>query len=163
MKERKRVMTRIGDIFCIELQEYKVYLQFIAVDASYLNSTTIRVFEKKYPLDYEFDPDEIVRGKVNFYAHTFLQPGLKTDVWTKVGKHKDIGDIDQVLFRTSSSWTAENPKSYRWRVGGINKEYVLIGELTDEYFKKTDDAVVVPPIDIVERILTGKYRGTQPY
>ena len=42
----KRVMTRIGDIFCIELKEYKVYFQYIAVDTSQLNSITIRVFEK---------------------------------------------------------------------------------------------------------------------
>ena len=68
----KRVMTRVGDIFCVELSEYKVYFQFIAVDSSYLNSTTIRVFYKKYPLDYVFDAEEVVRDEIMFCAHTML-------------------------------------------------------------------------------------------
>ncbi len=161
--KNKRVVTRIGDIFCVELKNYKIYLQFIAVDASYLNSTTVRVFKKKYPLNYVFNADEVVNDEVDFYAHTYLQPGLKGGMWTKVGKHKDVGDLEHILFRTTSSWTPQCLKSYRWLVGGINKEYVEIGELTEEYKDKTYDAVVVPAIDIIEKVETGKYRGKQPY
>ena len=161
--KKKRVVTRVGDIFCVELKEYKFYLQFIAVDASYLNSTTVRVFKKKYPLSYIFNPNEVINDEVYFYAHTFLQPGLKGGVWIKAGKNKDIGDLKHILFRDTSSWTPQCPKSYKWRIGGINGEYTMIGELTEEYKNKTDDAVVVPPIDIVEKFKTGKYRGPQPY
>jgi len=159
----KRVMTRVGDIFCVELSEYKVYFQFIAVDSSYLNSTTIRVFYKKYPLDYVFDAEEVVRDEIMFCAHTMLQPGLKQNIWTKVGKSKDLGDLEHVLFRTTSDWSPQRLKSYRWWVGGINKEYEMIGELTYEYKKKTNMGCVFPPIDIVKRIETGEYRGVQPY
>ena len=112
-KTQKRIVTRVGDIFCVELKEQKVYLQFIAIDTSYLNSVAIRVFKRKYPLDYVFNADEVVNDEVMFYAHTLIQPGLKQGIWSKVGKSKDVGDLEKVLFRTTSDWTAERLKSYR--------------------------------------------------
>ena len=162
-KTQKRIVTRVGDIFCVELKEQKVYLQFIAIDISYLNSVAIRVFKRKYPLDYVFNADEVVNDEVMFYAHTLIQPGLKQGIWSKVGKSKDVGDLEKVLFRTTSDWTAERLKSYRWWVGGINKEYTMIGELTEEYRQKTHEAAVVPPADIVEKIEFGEYQGLIPY
>ena len=164
MKEikKKRVVTRIGDIFCIEFDEYKVYLQFIAVDMSQLNSTTIRVFKTKYPLNFEFNAETIVKDEVDFYAHTFLQPGLKAGVWTKVGKNKDIGDLEHILFRNAGDWPMNKGKSYDWWICGINKEYIKIGELTEEYRSKSYEGIVVPPIDIIEKIKTGKFRGNRP-
>lgn len=161
-EKKKRVVTRIGDIFCVENKEYKAYFQYIAIDFEYLNSSTVRVFKKRYSLDYEFNAEEVVQGEVEFYAHTMLQPGLKGGFWTKVGKSKDIGDIENVLFRTTD-WTPVRMKSYRWYIGGINKKYVFIGELTEEYAAKTYEATLVPPIDIVMRIETGKWRGFEPY
>ena len=161
--KKKRVMTRIGDIFCVEFEDRKVYFQFIAVDMSELNSITIRVFKKEYPLDYVFDAEDIVKGDVSFYAHTCLQPGLKQGLWTKVGKSKNVGDLSKVLFRTTSAWSPQNLKSYRWWVGGINGEYTMIGELTDEYRKTTHMGWVVPPIDIVKKIEFGEYQGVLPY
>ena len=159
----KRVMTRVGDIFCVELGEYKVYFQFVAVDTSQLNSTTIRVFETKYPLDYVFRAEEVVNDDVSFFAHTMLKVGLKQNLWTKVGKSKNLGDLDQVLFRTTSDWTPYRLKAYRWWVGGINQEYEMIGELTEEYKKKPHFGWVMRPIDIVEKIEFGDYQVKLPY
>lgn len=159
----KRVMTRVGDIFCVELSEYKVYFQFVAVDTSQLNSTTIRVFETKYPLDYVFRAEEVVNDDVSFFAHTMLKVGLKQNLWTKVGKSKNLGDLDQVLFRTTSDWTPYRLKAYRWWVGGINQEYEMIGELTEEYKKKSHFGWVMRPIDIVEKIEFGDYQVKLPY
>lgn len=161
-KKKKRVMTRVGDIFCIVYEEFKVYFQFIAVDMSELNSTTIRVFQKRYPLDYEFNAEEVVAGEVQFYAHTCIQAGLKKDFWTKVGKSKDVGNLDDVLFRRSE-WTPAGVKSYRWWVGGINKEYKMIGELTEEYKTKAHMGWVVPPLDIVKKVILGEYDGYVPF
>ena len=62
--KQKRIITRVGDIFCIELKKQKVFFQFIAVDCSELNSATIRVFQKKYSQDYVFDADEVVKAYV---------------------------------------------------------------------------------------------------
>ena len=161
--KQKRIITRVGDIFCIELKKQKVFFQFIAVDSSELNSATIRVFQKKYSQDYVFDADEVVNDEVMFYAHTFLQPGLKQSIWTKVGKSKEVGDLENVLFRRTSDWTPQCLKSYRWWVGGINKDYIMVGELTEEYKNKTHMGWVVPPTDIVEKIEFGEYQGLIPY
>lgn len=162
-EKKKRVYTKVGDIFCVELSEYKVYFQFIAVDCSELNSTTIRVFGKKYPLDYELDAEEIVKGEVSFYAHTMLRLGLKQNMWTKVGKSKDVGNVESVLFRTPGDLTPQRQKCYRWWIGGINGKYEMIGELTEEYKNKSHLGWVVPPIDIIEKIMYGEYQGKIPY
>ena len=164
-KKKKRVVTRIGDIFCIEYATWKAYFQFIAVDHAELSSTTIRVFKKRYPLDYEFNAEEVVSGEVMYYAHTQLQSGLKLNAWTKVGKSKDIGDLSHILFRRTLP--LPNPlkslKSYWWSVGGINQKYEVIGELSEEYKNKSHMGWVVPPIDIIEKTELGEYQGAIPY
>ena len=161
--KQKRIITRVGDIFCIELKKQKVFFQFIAVDSSELNSATIRVFQKKYSQDYVFDAEEVINDEVMFYAHTCLKQGLKQGIWTKVGKSKEVGDLENVLFRRTSDWTPQCLKSYRWWVGGINKDYIMVGELTEEYKNKTHMGWVVPPTDIVEKIEFGEYQGLIPH
>ena len=88
---------------------------------------------------------------------------MKQNFWTKVGKSKDLGDLEHVLFRTTSDWSPQHLKSYRWWVGGINKEYEMIGELTEEYKEKTHLGAVMCPNAIVKRIEAGEYQGVWPY
>lgn len=160
--KKKRVMTRIGDIFCVLQKDYKVYFQFIAIDSAMLGGPVIRVFSKKHPLDYEFCAEEVVKGEVWFYAHTVLQPGLKGGYWTKVGKSKELGEMDHILFR-STFWDKDHLKSYRWWVAGISKKPVMIGELTEEYKEKTHFGAIFCPASIIHKILYGEYSGPQPY
>ena len=110
-----------------------------------------------------FNAEEVVKDKVSFCAHTMLKVGLQLNLWTKVGKSKDLGDIEHILFRNTSDWMPQSLKSYRWWVGGINKEYNMIGELTEEYKKKTHFGWVMRPIDIVEKIELGEYQVNLPY
>lgn len=43
----KRIITKIGDIFCVEVDnDYKCYFQYVANDMTVLNSSVIRVFAK---------------------------------------------------------------------------------------------------------------------
>lgn len=51
-----------------------------------LNSSTIRVFKHRYPMDYKPDIESIVKDEVLFYHHTVLRPGIAERVWYKVGK-----------------------------------------------------------------------------
>ena len=103
MEKKKRIITRIGDIFCIEIDnEYKCYFQYIAKDMSQLNSSVIRVFKRHYPMDYEYDEQEVLNDEVNFYAHTILRIGIDNGTWYKVGKSKEVGDLTKILFRFSS-------------------------------------------------------------
>ena len=83
----KRIVTKIGDIFCVELGNgYKSYFQYIANDMTQLNSSVIRAFVGRYPMDYKPDMDELVKSEVAFYAHTIIKSGVQEDVFHKYGK-----------------------------------------------------------------------------
>ena len=81
----KRVVTRIGNIFCVEVDsKHKRFFQYITTDMSQLNSSVIRVFKKTYPIDWKPDMDVIVDDEVDFYAHTVLSVGIRNNTWYKV-------------------------------------------------------------------------------
>ena len=88
----KRIVTRIGDIFCAEIDcEYKCYFQYIEKDLSQLNSSVIRVFKRRYPIEYSPIIEEIVIDDILFYAHTVLRAGIDYNAWYKAGKSKELG------------------------------------------------------------------------
>ena len=130
----KRVYVRLGDIFCVEADDFKCYFQYITRDKSQLNSQVIRVFKQHYPLDYIPNMDEIVNGKIEFYAHTILQAGLHFNAWYKIGSHKQVGNINNIMFRWFSDGCFSHIiKSYKWYIWKINEPSVFVGEMTDEY------------------------------
>ena len=99
----KRIVTKIGDVFCVEVDgRYKQFFQYIANDLTCLNSSTIRVFQKEYPMEYKPVVDDIVKDEVMFYAHTVLRFGIQEGVWYKVGKSADLGldGLNKILFGT---------------------------------------------------------------
>ena len=154
----KRIVTRIGDVFCVEIdKEYKCYFQYVANDMTQLNSSVIRVFRRHYPMDYVPDLDEIVTDEVHFYAHTILYGGIYYGIWYKVGKHADLGDTENIMFRLFSEGSyAHLTKSYKWYCWYINKEHFDIGEMKPEY-KNADIGWVFPYEEIVSKIKTDKY------
>ena len=161
MEKKKRIITRIGDIFCIEIDnEYKCYFQYIAKDMSQLNSSVIRVFKRHYPMDYEYDEQEVLNDEVNFYAHTILRIGIDNGTWYKVGKSKEIGDTSKIMFRCSSDFGGgpQPRKSFDWYVWKINEEYIHIGELTEDYIKKTELGLVFSYLRILDKIKNGFYK-----
>ena len=42
----KRVITKIGDVFCVKFDTSKKYLQYIGRDLTQLNSDIVRAFKK---------------------------------------------------------------------------------------------------------------------
>ena len=97
----KRIVTRIGDIFCTEIDgEYKCYFQYIEKDLSQLNSSVIRAFKRRYPIDATPIIEEIVNDDILFYAHTVLRAGIDYNAWYKVGKYKELGldRLNEVLW-----------------------------------------------------------------
>lgn len=161
MEKKKRIITRIGDIFCIEIDnEYKCYFQYITKDMSQLNSSVIRVFKRHYPMDYEYDEQEVLNDEVNFYAHTVLRAGLTNGTWYKVGKSKEVGDLTKIMFRCSSDFGGGGikRKSYHWYVWKLNEEYIHIGELTEDYIKKTELGLVFSYLRILDKIKNGFYK-----
>ena len=161
MEKKKRVVTKIGNIFCVEIKDqFKSYFQYIANDMSMLNSSVIRVFKRHYPLDANPSMDEIIDDEVFFYAHTILRAGIAFGTWYKVGTSKNIGSLENIMFRMFDdvNWGITGiKKSYRWRVFELNGEVRFVGEMNDTY-RKYDYGVVLPYFEIPTKIETGKFK-----
>ena len=136
----KRIITKIGDIFCVEVDnDYKCYFQY------------------DYSIDYEPVFEDIVKDEVYFYAHTILRFGILYNAWYKVGKHPDIGNPDEITFRMYNdigNWNRS--KSYNWVIWKINQKQEFIGEMREKY-ASIDLGIVLTYKDIVSKITTGSY------
>ena len=156
----KRIVTKIGDIFCVKLDDGRQrFFQYIANDLTCLNSSVIRVFKRTYPYDYILNVEEVIKDDVDFYAHTVLRIGIAEGYWQKIGKNPDVGDVEHIYFRTYSH-DAVNHSERLWEMWQINKEWCDIGKLTPHYRKCSDLGYVFPYKNIVERIKTGILPGT---
>lgn len=158
---QKRTVIRLGDIFRVKCDDCYKYFQYVADDMTMLNSRVIRVFKEKYPLDEIPELTEVVKGEIDFYAHTSIKLGIKMGLWEKVGTAPIIGEID-VVFRDSKDY-GENKVviSERWYVWRINEDFRYVGKLEGEN-RKAEIGIIKAPIGIVERMKTGKYYGYYP-
>jgi len=171
MKERrKRIVTKIGDVFCAEIDgEFKAYFQYVANDLTQLNSSVIRVFKKRYPMDYVPVIEEIVKDEVLFYAHTVLRWGIEYNAWYKVGKSLNIGeeDLKNVFFCMTQS-THYNFSTHEitnvdplenWFIWRIGHELKGVGRLPMKYIDKVYISSVMNFASILECAKYGYYLG----
>lgn len=167
----KRIVTKIGDIFCVELGDgYKSYFQYIARDMAQLYSSVIRVFEGRYPLDYKPDFEKIVWTKVQFYAHTAPILGVEEGYWHKVGKSAEIGAeaLKEVVFGGPSIIMAglgpgdimEGDPIENWEVGKLNQPRFDIGPLPDSLLDRIEYDGVLSYKKIFERMKYGYYKSS---
>jgi hypothetical protein len=156
-----RANTKIGDIFSVKIDDSsKKYFQYIISDLTQLNSDVIRVFSKVYPVSFSPEISEIVGGEIEFYAHCVTKLGLKMGYWEKVGNTNNVGDFNDVLFRSSG----DNPQtkvSDDWWVWKINEDQKQVGKLEGEN-RKAEIGSVIPPDIIVYRMQTGEYDFAYP-
>ncbi len=167
----KRIVTKIGDVFCVEVDNaYKRYFQYFCNDLTQLNSDVIRVFKKRYQMDYDPKPEDIVKDEVDFYAHTILRNGIEDGLWYKVGKLKGefVEDKKIPIFGTcqDTEYTNEgiihvDPNS-NWYVWRINCPFKSIGILPEIYRDVVEEGSVNPDVEIVDRIKYGYYRWNSP-
>lgn len=166
----KRIITKIGNIFCVELDGgAKAYFQYIANDLSYLNSSVIRAFKTHYPLDSNPTMTQIVSDEVAFYAHTVLRAGIQFGVWYKVGKSSEIGETElkKVIFAVASEYDIYNLEDMskkdpltNWYIWHINNNLINVGKLPKKYRDSVEPGVVFPYFEIVNRIKYGFYKRT---
>ena len=101
----KRIVTRIGDIFCVEIEgKYKCYFQFIDKDVNLLNSDVIRAFKTRYSMDYKPIVKDIISGETLFCSHVFIRAGLMCGAWYKIDmpKCKEYNKNHDVIYGTVS-------------------------------------------------------------
>ena len=155
----KRIVTRIGNVFCAEIDnECKRFFQYVANDIECLNSSVIRVFKTKYPMDYKPKIEEIVRDEVEFYAHTILKFGIVFNAWYKVGTSKNIGEgHKEALFADNLAELNEDPKIH-WNVWQFNKQPFIQGKLDKKYAQFIERGGVIPYVDIINRLKFGYFK-----
>lgn len=167
---KKRIVTKVGDVFCAPIGDgYKRYFQFIAIDRSLLNSSTVRVFKSAYPLDENPKIEQIVKDAVGFYSHTVLRAGIEDGVWYKVGTTKDIGEagLEDIWFGTQQDHIAKphantveiiyvNPLE-NWWIWHINKDHINIGRLPDDLREYVEPGGVFSWETLLSRIKYGYY------
>lgn len=158
----KRVSTKIGDVFSVKIDDNsKKYFQYVANDMTMLNSSVIRVFKEHYPLGSLPDLAEVVKGETDFYAHVVLRWGIELGFWEKIGKEEVVGEIDP-LFRRSLDYGERLGVSERWQVWHINDpDFTFIGKLEGKN-RNAEIGVVFPPIEVYNRMKTGKYTYVYP-
>ena len=166
----KRIVTKIGDVFCVEVDNaYKRYFQYFCNDMSQLNSSVIRVFKKRYPMDCQPKPEDIVADDVDFYAHTILRDGIQYGFWYKVCNVKEdyeeemkkpmFGFFDDFDLDTDDG--EENSYNY-WYVWKINQPEETIDVLPKQYLDIVENGAIMPYVEIEDRIKYGYYRYTSP-
>ena len=159
-----RVVTKLGDVFSARISDTeKKYFQLIAFDLTCLNSDVIRAFAKIYTINEKPELSEIMRGKVQFYAHCVTKTGLKMGFWEKVGNSEEVGNTDTILFRETNDlgrYPRQKIISEDWYIWKINKPTINIGKLSSDY-KNAEIGVVLNPENIIYRMRFGVYN--MPY
>ena len=164
---KKRIITKIGDVFCVEVDgKFKCFFQYIANDFYQLNSSVIRVFKHRYLMEYELSINEVVKDEVAFYAHTVLRTGIELGAWHKVGKSTDLGEegLAKVMFGCAQDTKVYSPNHIErvnpltnWYIWHVNKPHVNVGELADKYQDIIEVGSVMPYQQIVNRMKYGYY------
>ena len=178
---KKRIITKIGDIFCAEIdRKYKNYFQYISNDSTQLNSSVIRVFNSHYPIDAAVSNEMILNDNVAFYAHTVLRAGIQAGAWNKVGFAQFISDdlFQNIYFcnvETSCdilNKTVENhlfgniekaDMQSLWRIWRVNEPAERIKDLSSY---KTDSlalGAVYPYSSILFKMKYGYYPSAEEY
>ena len=165
----KRIVTKIGDIFCVDFQDgTKGYFQYIANDRTQLTSSVIRAFKTHYPVDMKISMDEIVQDEVAFYSHTILRAGVAENAWYKVGKSQDLGidELKEVIFSQTLECRSDILKCVwvdpltNWYIWHINEEMDNIGILPRYLHNVVELGVIKSYLDIVTRMKYGYFTYT---
>ena len=170
----KRTVTRIGDIFCAEIDnEYKCYFQYVGKDSFMLGGALIRVFRKRYPIDANPDMMEVINGEIGFHSITYIQVGTKLGAWNKAGKAPILYQeyLNDIIFGDPRYFLSDHKtfESYyvnpfdHWFVRTFNTKFEDIGQLPDSLKKSIEYDGVHPYKAIVTRMKYGYFMNTTDF
>jgi len=168
--KKKRIVTKIVDVFCAEIEgKFKCFFQYVANDLSQMNSSVIRVFKRRYPMEYKPVVDDIVKDEVAFYAHTILKFGIEFGAWCKIGKSANIGEeaLSEVIFGCAQDSKFISVTKVEivdpltnWFIWNINGPDINIGKLPKRYHDILEVGSVKSYLDILHRMKYGYYSYT---
>lgn len=164
----KRVVTKIGDIFSIPINDKeKRYMQLIAFDLTQLNSDVVRIFEKKYAIGNNPDIENLIQDNVLVCAHCVTKFGVQLDLWEKIGKNPNVGDIRNIIFKGTLDYARKQGEepiklSHNWHIWRIGDEkFTYVGKLKGEN-RNAYVGLVINPLGMVELAKGNKYPNNYP-
>ncbi|WP_299223799.1 Imm26 family immunity protein [uncultured Psychroserpens sp.] len=159
----RRIVVKRGDVFEVKLNNNKKgYFQFIMLDTTQLNSEVIRVFKRKYEINENPNLNDIIESDIDFYAHVIIKFGIKMNLWRKIGNIPISKNITNPSFRDTKDYGTSNIEvSNKWFKWKANESFIEVGILNEDE-TKLDIGIVVTPLDIVDKMNTGKYNFVYP-
>lgn len=163
---KKRVRTKIGDVFCVALDiDTKKYFQYVANDDSQLGSEVVRVFKKVYDNSDTPDLEDIIKDGIDFYAHIVIRLGMEMGLWDKAGHAIDVGG-SRILFRDTNDYGTKKGeeqlrRSERWYVWEVNGDRQYVGSLKGEH-KNAFVGLVLSPQGFLALLKGQKYPPLYP-
>lgn len=170
VKKRKRIVTKLGDVFCCEIEgRGKRFFQYFCIDSSCMNSSVIRVFKTVYPMDYKPDVERIVEDEVEFYTHTILRVGIELGICYKVGKSKNIDDpkfatIPFLLMEDNNGYLqpfgTTSLENFTYRIWYANGEIIRYDYAHMKYIPGMEFGAICPLTSIARRMKTGYFNNS---
>jgi hypothetical protein len=162
------VRAKIGDIFRVETEQGSRYFQYLGNDSTQLGGNIIAAFAGGVR-EADIDIASITELPIEFFAITTISLGLKMRLWSFVGSARAV-QYSHVIFRDTNDYgTPDVLSSNDWWVWSPNAKSKHVGPLVGEY-RKSYIGVLAAPINICDRLKTGKYsyfypspQGNDPY
>jgi hypothetical protein len=159
---QKRIRVKIGDVFAADIGEgQRKLFQYVGRELTQLNSDVIRVFETIYSTGETPDLETAVKDQIQFYAHCFINFGVKLGYWERIGNMQEVGDLN-ILFRHSGDHGDKIPISEDWWVWKPNDERMTRVGILKGGNRKAEIGIVFTRGDIVHRMRTGQYPISYP-
>jgi hypothetical protein len=155
MKRRK-----LGDVYLVQFDGNELgAIQHIGNDESMLSSNVVGVL-KALPKNWEGMSDaEFAMLPREFYSHVFLKAGETLKIWRKA-VNRSYAVPDGLAWCMCPVADYNKATSDAWRVWNTNGEMRVPRDKED--LRRCEVGIVIPPVDIVERISTGSYKLRWP-
>lgn len=161
MKKR----LEIGDVFEINLEKGKKYMQYIGDDMKQLNSSVIRVFKPVYQKNTVYNLSLINNVETEFCVHVVdIKSGEKEGLWQKVANEKVLNDNEGIIFKESCDHgNLEIKISKNWSVWRFGEDQSHEVDYRDEILDKANIDLIIQPDHVIEMINNnGIYPGIYP-
>ncbi len=154
------MLSKIGDIFRVETQQGSRYFQYLGNDSTQLGGNIVAAFVGAFN-EFDVDIASITKLPIEFFAITTISLGLKMGLWSLAGSALVV-EHSKVIFRDTNDYgTPGVLSSNDWWVWSSNAKSKHIGPLVSEY-RKSYIGVLAAPMNICDRLKTGKYSYFYP-
>ena len=152
----KRIICKAGNVFCVEVEGlHKRFFQYLGNDLKCLGGNLVRVFKKRYPMEYEPVIEDIISDKVDFYKYTWVYWGVKDGFWYRVGTSKDLGNLEKIYFIDDGANGLRDGYVEEWSIyEAFSGERIYCGKLSAKY-QILERRYIFPPKFVSERICEG--------